>query len=510
MRLRLLFLPLSVLIAANIQAQNSPNWSEHVAPIIYKSCTPCHSSGGIAPFALSNYQEVKYLGDAVVSATQAKRMPPYPASLEKNRYAHENVLSAYEIDVIKQWNENNHPQGDTTKEPKKPVLNSNSDLPRVDVTYKMTPYLVKTNSDVYRCFAIPSNLFSDKMIKGMEVIPGNRKVVHHVLVFQDTSQKPLQLDNADPEPGYKAFGSTGSASSTLLGMYIPGQSPFLYPSNFAARLKKNSVIVLQIHYPPGINQIWDSTKLNLMLEDPSNQREVFVQPPINHQGSLLNGPLYIEANRIKTFYSQFIMPAKISLLAVAPHMHLLGDTIKSALINGSDTTSIIDIPKWDFHWQMAYQFRKPIVAEKGSVLWGKATYDNTYANPHNPNVPPRDVSAGEGTADEMFLIYFWYTLYKSGDENLELDTTPLKMLYASKLNPSNILAYPNPAHSEIKVINALHGTKIRVYNTVGKQIFETLVDGSSTAINVENWPHGMYIIKNSGQNGDSTVRFIKN
>lgn len=511
MQLKIFFLPFILFLAAKIGAQSAPNWSEHVAPIIYKSCTPCHSSGGIAPFALSNYQEVKYLGNAVVSATQARRMPPYPASLEKNRYAHENVLSAYEIDVIKRWNENKHPQGDTTKEPKKPVLNSNSDLPRVDVTYKMTPYLVKTNSDVYRCFAIPSNLFSDKMIKGMEVIPGNRKVVHHVLVFQDTSQKPLQLDNADPEPGYKAFGSTGSASSTLLGMYVPGQSPFLYPSNFAARLKKNSVIVLQIHYPPGINEIWDSTKLNLMLEDPSNQREVFVQSPLNFQSpSLVNGPLYIEANAIKTFYNRFVMPAKISLLAVAPHMHLLGDTIKSSLINGTDTTPIIDIPKWDFHWQMAYQFRKPIVADKGSVLWGKATYDNTYANPHNPNVPPRDVRAGEGTADEMFLIYFWYTLYKSGDENLELDTTPLKMLSVSKVNPNNMLVYPNPANNQINVINALHGSKIRVYNSVGKLIFETSVNSATTFINVHNWPDGMYIIQNSSLNGDSIVRFLKN
>jgi hypothetical protein len=494
-----------------IQAQSGPNWSEHVAPIIYKSCTPCHSAGGIAPFALSNYNEVKYLGDAVVSATQAKRMPPFPASLEKNRYAHENVLSAYEIDVIKRWNENNHPQGDTSKEPKKPVQNSKSDLPRVDATYKMTPYLVKTNDDVYRCFAIPSNLFIDKMIKGMEVVPGNRKIVHHVLIFQDTSQKPLQLDNADPEPGYSAFGSTGSATSVLMGMYVPGQSPFIYPLDFAARLKKNSVIVIQIHYPPGINQIWDSTKLNLMLEDPKSQREVFVQAPLNFSNnSLINGPLYIEANTIKSFSNRFVMPAKISLLAVAPHMHLLGDSIKSFLVNSGDTTDIIDIPKWDFHWQMAYKFRKPIVSPKGSVLWGKATYDNTYANPHNPNMPPRDVAAGEGTADEMFLIYYWYTLYKTGDENLELDTTPLKMLNVSGINKNKIVAYPNPSTNEIRVINLPYRSNIRVYNSVGNLMYGDNVISPTISINIQDWPVGVYIIHSAGSQGDSIFRFIKN
>ena len=491
-------------------SQVYPNWSEHVAPIIYKSCTPCHSAGGIAPFALSNYDEVKYLGDAVVSATQAKRMPPFPASLKSNRYAHENVLSEYEIDLIKRWNDGGALKGDTTKEPQKPTLKTGSDLPRVDLTYKMTPYLVKTNDDVYRCFAIPSNLFSDKMIKGMEIIPGNRKVVHHVLIFQDTSQKPLQLDNADPQPGYTAFGSTGSPTSVLMGMYVPGQAPFIYPLDFAARLKKNSVIVLQIHYPPGINEVWDSTKLNLMLEEPTNQREVFVQPPLNFGSSLENGPLYIQANTTKTFYNRFEMPIKLSLLAVAPHMHLLGKSIKSYLVSGKDTVNIVDIPKWDFHWQMSYMFRKPIVANKGSFLRGTATYDNTYANPYNPNVPPRDVSAGEGTADEMFLIYFWYTFYKQGDENLELDTTPLKMLNVSGIQKNKIIAYPNPTSAEIEVVNIPLESSLRVFNSVGQLMHEAHVYSKSISFDVKDWPVGVYIIQNSSADGDSIFRFIKN
>ncbi len=449
-------------------SQNNPNWCSHVAPIIYKNCTPCHTSGGIAPIPLSTYEQTKLIGSSVVSATKSKYMPPFPANLEKRRYAHEMVLSPYEIDVIRGWHEAGYPLGDTSVEPPKPIFNSKTELPRVDKSYRMESYWVNTKTDVYRCFAIPTELFEDVMIKGLEVIPGDRRVVHHALIFQDTSYLPWELDKADPLPGYSSFGSTGSSSSELIGMYVPGQKPFIYPLNFASRLKKNSVLIIQIHYPPGVNGLYDSTRVNFMLEKETNQREVFIQSPLNHVKSLKNGPLFIEANTEKEFFNEFNMPANFSLIAVAPHMHLLGKSIYVNLLFGTDTIPIVHIPVWDFHWQMSYMFRNPIKALRGSKLLGSARYDNTTSNRNNPNYPPKDVRAGEGTADEMFLVYFWYTIYQTGDEMLELDSSNLKSLEILNKDISKVSIYPNPFDDEL-IIQGLSGsTEIRILSASGE------------------------------------------
>jgi len=495
------------LFVQSIMAQNSPNWSEHIAPIIYKNCSPCHVAGGIAPIPMTNYSETKLIGESIVKAIETKYMPPFPANLEKRRYAHEMALSPEEISAIKRWHEGNYPLGDTTLEPSKPKLKTGSDLAKVDASFRMTPYLVNTNNDEYRCFAIPLTLSEDMMIKGMEVVPGNRRVVHHVLVFQDTSSIPLSLDNATSEPGYVAFGSTGSPTSELIGVYVPGQSPFIYPLDFASRLKKKGTIILQIHYPPGIRNIWDSTKVNFTMEKVLNQREVFIASPLNFSKSLVNGPLYIPANTRKLFFNEFELPAKLSLLAVAPHMHLLGESMQVNLIDGIDTSTIVDIPKWDFHWQMSYMFRNPIVGSRNSKLWAKAWYNNTTSNKYNPNTPPIDVRAGEGTSDEMFLVYFWYTLYRQGDESLQLDTTPLKSLVIEENKFSELVVYPNPFNDFLKFSNISGPTKLSLMDNAGKLIKEYSMEDSTKPIDLSELKKGLYYIRieNSKIN---TVRIV--
>jgi hypothetical protein len=205
------------------------------------------------------------LATSISSSVVNKRMPPWPANTSKNRFSHEKVLSTAEIAAIKKWAENDAPSGDLSKAPTPPTTFNGNSIQNPDLDLKMEKYLVSTISDEYRCFIIQPNLFTDKFIKSIAIVPGNRKIVHHALVFQDTNQKLLKLDAADPKPGYSAFGGTGSVTSKLMGLYVPGQDPYTFPNGFGSKFDKNAFIIIQIHYPPGVNQEYDSTGIKIVF-----------------------------------------------------------------------------------------------------------------------------------------------------------------------------------------------------------------------------------------------------
>ncbi len=345
MRKPIILLLLQRWILSNSYGQ-TPTWSDQIAGIFYANCVSCHHTGGIGPFSLVEYSNAKMLATSISSSVASKRMPPWPANPNKNRFSHEKVLSVTEIEAIKKWAEADAPAGDISKAPTPPTnFNSNS-IKNPDLDLKMEKYLVSTTNDEYRCFIIQPNLFTDKFIKSIEIVPGNRKIVHHALVFQDTNQKLLKLDAADPKPGYSAFRRTGSLTSKLMGLYVPGQDPYTFPEGFGSKFDKNSFIILQIHYPPGVNQEYDSTGIKIVFNTDPNTREVAIAPGLNHDNkSLINGPLYIPPNEEKTFYNSFNVPIKLTILTVAPHMHLIGESVKAEAIENLDTTTLIDIPK---------------------------------------------------------------------------------------------------------------------------------------------------------------------
>jgi hypothetical protein len=148
-------------------------------------------------------------------------------------------------------------------------------------------------------------------------------------------------------------------------------------------------------------------------------------PILNHGPALINGPLSIPANTIRTFRSEYTLPVGVTLLGVLPHMHLVGQSMQVyALKPGGDTVHLVNIPDWDFHWQMYYRFQKPIYLPPGTKGVAIATYNNTTSNPNNPNNPPQIISLGEGTGDEMMLVYFNFTTQSASplDTNLVIDT----------------------------------------------------------------------------------------
>lgn len=491
-----------ILSMAKVKAHTA-TWTDGIACIIYSHCTNCHNNNGIAPFSLMTYNDVYQNRFSVAASVQALSMPPFPPNQDKRKYAHANTLAQHEIDEIVDWVNNFAPLGNASQVPTPPTYSNNFQLTNADKVLKIPTYTVNTVNDLYRCFVLPLNNANQEFIERIEVVPGNLDIVHHALVFQDTSLIPLNLDLADPLPGYSAFGSTGSPTSRLVFGYTPGQGVFDFGPGFGARVNPNSYIVLQIHYPGGVSNQIDSTQVRIKYGS-STLRNISTNAILNHTSTLTNGPLVILPNQVKTFYSQFSIQANATITGIMPHMHLLGKTIKSFFVapNG-DTTFLVDIPQWDFHWQGFYQFQKPILVPSGSMLYGEATYDNTVNNPYNPNTPPDTVFQGEGTTDEMFLIYFNYTAYQPGDTNIIIDTASHFVHdvscdnvtgVASHSNQTHIELIPNPASDKV-LIKGLHNEySITLFNTSGQALLQRKIKNNES-ISMQDLPSGTYYVQ---------------
>lgn len=399
---------------------HTPTWTDGIACIVYSHCTNCHNPGGIAPFSLLTYNDVFQNRQSIGASVAAFSMPPFPPAEQPKTFAHANTLTAHERAELVDWVSNFAPLGDANAIPPIPSFSSGPGLSQPDVQLRVPNYTVNTTQDLYRVFVLPLNNPTDKYIQSIEVVPSNRSIVHHALIFQDTSALPLQLDANDPGPGYTAFGGTGSSTSTLITGYVPGQGVFEFPSGFGSKVIANSNLLVQIHYPGYVSNQVDSTEIRIKYAN-GTVRNVTTSPVLNHVQNLVNGPLVIPANQVKTFKAVRTVPMNLTLTALMPHMHLLGKSFKAGLVHNGDSTQLVHIPEWDFHWQGFYTFKSPIFLPQGSSVWAEVTYDNTTANLNNPHSPPQTVTAGEGTGDEMLLLYMNLSAYSPGDTLLNFD-----------------------------------------------------------------------------------------
>lgn len=438
-------------------------WATDIAPILYQNCSKCHNAQGIAPFPLITYDDAYNNMAAIKEATLQKTMPPWPPQPGYGEFAHPRILSDQQIQTIANWVDAGGPAGNLAQAPTPPVYGNNYEIQNPDLVVRMPAYTVNTDYDLYRCFVLPTGIASEKYISEIEVVPGNRAIVHHVLVFQDPTGTPANLDAQDPAPGYTSFGGTGSGASKMVGAWVPGSSRFKAPAGMGVKLAANTNIVMQLHYPAGTYNQTDSTEVRIKYAPGGFTREVAIDPPINHFGSLTNGPLVIPANTTKTFHAEYQVPAQydVTVLLAGPHMHLIGRAIKAwAVTPQNDTIPLINIPHWDFHWQGFYPFKHLLKIPGGSTIYGEGYYDNTAGNPHNPSNPPQTVTAGEATTDEMMLIYFGYTLYFPGDENIsqeEPSTATINEIPADGVVKTmqwyNL--YPNPATEQVTLAGFL-------------------------------------------------------
>ncbi len=494
-----------------------PNWAEQIAPILYTRCTHCHNPNGLAGTSFLDYSDVYNFRFNIKYQVENKIMPPWPGDPNYRHYAEERVLKPSEIEAIQKWVDGGAPEGDKSKAPVKPVYSNAVKIGSYDLKIKIPTYTSTADgSDIYRCFSLPANLTADKFVTAIEIVPGNPKIVHHVLVFQDTTDVTDKLDKADPLPGYTNFGGTGSGASILLAPYVPGAEPITFPSGTGVKLYKNARIILQIHYPAGSHTEKDSSYVVFRYAPTKNLREVYIAPLLEHR-NISNGPLVIPKDEVKTFYQSFTSPVNATLLSVMPHMHLIGKSTKVFVkqANG-DTIPLVRIKDWDFAWQQQYKFQYLQKLSTGDKIQSIVTYDNTVNNPKQPNNPPRAVFAGEATTSEMMLTFFYFMFYQNGDENILQDSSLLAGNLVSLHYPKRLVLGQNPVDEtlvfDLPQNNRLYHSSIT--DAQGRKVYEknSRMDEMKGKhhIDVSHLKTGYYYLKLEDANGQAYfAKFLK-
>lgn len=497
-----------------------PTWSDQVASIIYNNCSSCHREGGIGPFSLMSYDDAVTNGYGISTQVTAHLMPPWKANPDYVHFQYERILSESDINTLVEWVNGGTPAGNLSEAPEPPVFNNNSEMAVIDQTLELPEWTVTTDIDQYRSFVIPAGASAGKYLNQIEYQPGNNAIVHHIVIWADPTNISQNLDDQDPLPGFESNGTMpASLFSSLIGAWAPGSGLFKLPENMGIKIQSNYDYVVEIHYAPGSLNQSDKTKINLKFTNQPAMREVYVDAVLQYFFGMTDGPLFIPANTVKTFHEAYNLNGyNVSLIGVFPHMHRVGTSFKSWSENGNGSvTPLIDIPKWDFHWQGFYNYQKLTPVFSGSTIWGEATYDNTTNNPDNPNNPPQNVSAGEKTTDEMMIGFFAYTEYQPGDEDIILDSTLISGTGTLSSFQFTLQLVPNPVRTDLNI--QLHTEKagfvlFDLYDVNGTLIrsmeVKNLPEGNHISqMPVSDLANGLYLLKAQTADGFVTQKFIK-
>jgi len=422
-------------------------FTEHVAPILFDNCTICHRPEGIGHFDLITYQDAKRYASGIAFAAKERLMPPWPADPGYTEFVGQKLLTEWEIKVLQKWLEDGLEEGPVEKLPAIPEFPSGSLVGEPDVRIPVQPsYLEANSSDKFLIVKVPFELPVDTYASLVEFVPGRHNVVHHVNgdmvkydyhkkknVFEGARITNMVLDStikqAFEKLGLPNDDGTYPTLQKSVVNYLPGTYGQLYPKGVGgyAIPRKGAFLLNDLHYGFTADEpVWDSSYINIFYAKTPPERPVQEFQMGTLGVSPVEPDLVIQPNTIKEVSTKLVIPDDISILTVNPHMHLLGKSFKAYAIKpGGDTIRLISIPRWDFHWQYFYTFKKMVKIPKGSTIIAEGVYDNTRKNLNNPYSPPRLVQDNDGSmraTDEMFQFIITYVMYKDGDENISLES----------------------------------------------------------------------------------------
>lgn len=420
-------------------------FSEHIAPIIFKNCSPCHRNDGPAPFKLLSYKDVAKRAKMVAHVTESRYMPPWPADPNYRHFLGEKILPDSAIALIQKWYKQGAPIGNSSQIPKAPTFPNGSLLGKPDLVVKMdSAYMIKgDNTDRFMIMNLPFELPTDTFIKAVEFVPGNKQAVHHMnghmLRYDPNKKENLytggRIIDREVYSMQEAFEILDIAQDDgsypvkipSVSNYLPGVQTVIYPEGIGGYYmsKKGSVLVNDIHYGPSSKNKYDQSYFNLFFDSIPPKRPLYEIQLGTLGVSKVIPALNIPPNEVKNFTTEIEVIEDLSLLTVNPHMHLLGKKYKAYAIPPSgDTIPLVKIDNWNFRWQYFYTFEKMLKIPKGSLIRVEAIFDNTENNLDNPYSPPRFISGRDGsmkTTDEMLQLIISYLPYEEGDENISLD-----------------------------------------------------------------------------------------
>ena len=378
-----------------------------VLPILQNNCQSCHRPSEIGPFSLMTYEQARAWAPLIKDYTQRRVMPPWKAEpMAGVDYMGERRLTDREIATLSAWADEGAPEGDAKDAPPPAKFAEGWTLGQPDLA--LTPekdfHLEATGRDVYRYFVFPTNYSEDKYVTAIDVRAGNRRVVHHVIAFLDSSGRAKQIADKDGQPGYTSFGGPGFIPSGGLGGWAPGNVPHHLPEGTGIVLPKGAAIVAQVHYHKSGKSETDRTSIGVYFAKSPVKKRVDILPVANFFLQILPGA---ERHEIKAFGG---FSTDVHALSVMPHMHLIGREMKvtATLPNGKEQP-LVWVKDWDFNWQDTYWFKNPVALPRGTRINVTSYYDNSAKNPRNPNNPPKFVRWGEETTDEMCIAFIWFT-----------------------------------------------------------------------------------------------------
>ena len=511
--------------ARTIIAQKT--FTKHVASTIYNKCTTCHRPGEIGPFPLLSYEDVAERANIIRSVVSTDYMPPWQPDPTYNNFIGEYFLTDTEKANIIEWIDQGLEYGNSTEEPDLPDFPDGSLIGQPDLVLEFEEAFVHqgNNEDHYRYFVLPTGLTEDKIIKAIELRPGNSKIVHHALFFEDTEGIAASFDAQTPEYGFEGFG--GFDNSQVINYdqypgYVPGTKPIFYPDGLGQKLSANSDLVVQMHYAPWPVDETDKSSINIFFADEDEQVDRLVDDRIMLPFDLIDGAVsfFILPNQTKEFHGIWTLESDRSLIGLSPHMHFLGKSWEVWLerVDGS-TENLIRINEWDFNWQGGYYFTEFIPAKQGDKIHAVAIYDNTLNNPQNPSVPPRFVSWGEGTTDEMYYLPILSVPYQDGDEDIIFSNPTSTEDLEENIKERLMVISPNPvADGYINVdFHLSQGAPVTIslFDFSGSLI-RTFREGEFFSqgshkflINSSSLNSGQYIVSIRGKNYNNSASFIK-
>jgi hypothetical protein len=397
-------------IEAAPQATDSvPTFTRDVAPILYANCVTCHRPGEIAPMSLISYQEVRPWARAISKQIADGAMPPWHADAPTGTFSNERKLTALEKATIERWAADGAVEGDPKDLKPPPTFAQGWRIGTPDAIFEMQEdYPVAARGTIqYEHFYIPTNFTEEKWLTAVEARPGNRALVHHILVFYEAPPEgprvppaiqPNREDSQTPKRervlGNRPPRDTGMPQR-LLATYAPGTDAQVFPAGTALRLAPGGTLHLQVHYTANGTAGTDRSKVGLIFTKGPAAEEIRPAQFINGRFTIPPGAVDHEVSTDVTFLQD------ATLRGLFPHTHVRGKRWSYTLELPDGTKRLLlSVPKYDFNWQTYYMFSEPIAVPKGARIVSTAWYDNSAANKSNPD-PTIAVTWGDQTWEEM-------------------------------------------------------------------------------------------------------------
>jgi Flp pilus assembly protein TadD len=346
-------------------------------------------------------------------------MPPWPPERGFGDFAGDRSLSDAQIRLFAEWVAQGKPRGEPADLPPQPRFSGKWQMGAPDLILRMAkPFVLSANgSDIFRNFIVPNGLRETKYVRAIELRPGNTRVVHHANVVLDRTRALRKRESEDGRPGFAGMDVITEAAA---GDFDP-DSHFLFwkpgtvlhpePADMSWRLDPGTDLILNLHLQPSGKPETIQAELGLYFaQGPPTRFPMLIQ--LEHDGAIDIPP----GDQRFAITDSLTLPVDVDVLAIYPHAHYVGKRIEAwATLPDGTHRRLIRIPDWDINWQAVYDYRRPIALPKGSQIAMRVTYDNSAANPRNPNHPPKRIRTGNRSEDEMGHLWLQVLPRKSGD-----------------------------------------------------------------------------------------------